>query len=235
MLEVRNLDKFYYFKEHFNSKWQKIQVLNNINFSLENGENLSILGVSGSGKSTLANLLSGLESPTNGKILLDGVKFKNLNKKISLIMQNQKICLNPALKIKTNLNLLKKYVNLKFKNDEIYALFKMLNLKSEILNKFPHELSGGEATRIGILKALLVKSEILICDEITAGLDEENQNQVMNILKNLNQSVIFISHDLEVAKEISKNVLILEKGKTLFFGKFSELQNSEILNKFSQD
>ncbi len=150
-------------------------------------------------------------------------------------MQTQKLCLNPTLRIKTSINLLKKYLHLKFTGSDVKNLFETLNLNQEILQKFPHEISGGEASRIGILKALLIKPDILICDEITAGLDEENKNSVLNVLKKLKQSIIFITHDLEAAKEISKNVLILEKGKTLFFGKFSELQNSEILDKFSQD
>lgn len=234
MLEVKNVDKFYDFKEHINKKTEKIQVLYNINFNLENGDNLAILGVSGSGKSTLANLLSAVEKPTNGEILLNG-ENRNLNKKISLIMQTQKLCLNPTLRIKTSINLLKKYLHLKFTGSDVKNLFETLNLNQEILQKFPHEISGGEASRIGILKALLIKPDILICDEITAGLDDENKNSVLNVLKKLKQSIIFITHDLEAAKEISKNVLILEKGKTLFFGKFSDLQNSEILDKFSQD
>lgn len=234
MLEVKNVDKFYDFKEHINKKTEKIQILYDINFSLENGDNLAILGVSGSGKSTLANLLSAVEKPTNGEILLNG-ENRNLNKKISLIMQTQKLCLNPTLRIKTSINLLKKYLHLKFSDNDVKNLFETLNLNQEILQKFPHEISGGEASRVGILKALLIKPDILICDEITAGLDEENKNSVLNALKKLKQSIIFITHDLEAAKEISKNVLILEKGKTLFFGKFSELQNSEILDKFSQD
>ncbi|AKT90317.1 dipeptide/oligopeptide/nickel ABC transporter, ATP-binding protein [Campylobacter ureolyticus RIGS 9880] len=234
MLEVKNVDKFYDFKEHINKKTEKIQVLYDINFSLEDGDNLAILGVSGSGKSTLANLLSAVEKPTNGEILLNE-ENKNLNKKISLIMQTQKLCLNPILRIKTSINLLKKYLHLKFSDNDVKNLFETLNLNQEILQKFPHEISGGEASRIGILKALLIKPDILICDEITAGLDEENKNSVLNVLKKLKQSIIFITHDLEAAKEISKNILILEKGKTLFFGKFSELQNNEILDKFSQD
>ncbi|MCR8699318.1 ATP-binding cassette domain-containing protein [Campylobacter ureolyticus] len=234
MLEVKNVDKFYDFKEHINKKTEKIQVLYDVNFNLENGDNLAILGVSGSGKSTLANLLSAVEKPTNGEILLNG-ENRNLNKKISLIMQTQKLCLNPTLRIKTSINLLKKYLHLKFSDSDVKNLFETLNLNQEILQKFPHEISGGEASRIGILKALLIKPDILICDEITAGLDEENKNSVLNVLKKLKQIIIFITHDLEAAKEISKNVLILEKGKTLFFGKFSELQNSEILDKFSQD
>lgn len=234
MLEVKNVDKFYDFKEHINKKTEKIQILYDINFSLENGDNLAILGVSGSGKSTLANLLSAVEKPTNGEILLNG-ENRNLNKKISLIMQTQKLCLNPTLRIKTSINLLKKYLHLKFSDNDVKNLFETLNLNQEILQKFPHEISGGEASRVGILKALLIKPDILICDEITAGLDKENKNSVLNALKKLKQSIIFITHDLEAAKEISKNVLILEKGKTLFFGKFSELQNSEILDKFSQD
>lgn len=230
MLEVKNVSKFYDFKEHFNAKSQKICVLNGVNFSLKMGENLSILGVSGSGKSTLANLISGLESVNSGEISLNGKK--SFNKKISLIMQSQKLCLNPILRIKTSLNLLKKYTNLSFKDDEIYSLLKTLNLKSEILNKFPHEISGGEASRVGILKALLIKPEILICDEITAGLDLENKNQVLEILKSLKESIIFITHDLEAAKEISQKVLILHKGKTLFFGEFSDPKNSKILTNF---
>ena len=234
MLEVKNVNKFYDFKEHINKKTEKIQVLYDINFSLENGDNLAILGVSGSGKSTLANLLSAVEKPTNGEILLNG-ENRNLNKKISLIMQTQKLCLNPTLRIKTSINLLKKYLHLKFSDNDVKNLFETLNLNQEILQKFPHEISGGEASRIGILKALLIKPDILICDEITAGLDEENKNSVLNVLKKLKQSIIFITHDLEAAKEISKNVLILEKGKTLLFGKFSDIQNSEILDKFSQD
>ena len=156
--------------------------LKNLNLKIPKNKFVVFTGLSGSGKSTLANLLSAVEKPTNGEILLNG-ESRNLNKKISLIMQTQKLCLNPTLRIKTSINLLKKYLHLKFTGSDVKNLFETLNLNQEILQKFPHEISGGEASRIGILKALLIKPDILICDEITAGLDEENKNSVLNVLK----------------------------------------------------
>lgn len=238
MLEVKNISKIYDFKEHFNEDVKKLTILDDINFTLQSSENLSILGISGSGKSTLARIICGLENPTKGNIYLDNVPldlghFKDF-KKISSVMQNQKSCLNPALKIKTTLKLLEKYQNTKFLQTEIDTLFKNLNLNTNMLNKFPYELSGGEASRIGILKSLLLKPEILILDEITSGLDDENKQKLLDLLTNIKTSIIFITHDIKAAKVISKNLLIIEQGKVVLNGKFEELKNNHILQKYNE-
>ncbi|QKF65351.1 ATP-binding cassette domain-containing protein [Campylobacter corcagiensis] len=234
MLEVKNITLSYDFKEHFNKKAKKLTILNDISFSLESGENLSILGVSGSGKSSLARVIAGLIKPQSGTILLNGksLNFDNFKEfsKISLLMQNQKSCLNPALKIKTSLKLLEKYQNTKFIG--ILDSLKSLNLSKNTLDKYPHELSGGEASRVGILKSLLIKSEILILDEITSGLDDDNIAQLLELIKGIKTSIIFITHDLNLAQKVSKNFIIIESANLVTYGKFSDMQNDEIVKKY---
>ena len=149
-------------------------------------------------------------------------------------MQNQKQALNPALKVKTAIAHVRSYLKLSFSKNELKELMGNLNLKDEILGKYPSQLSGGEATRVGILLALLSKPKILICDEITSGLDNETKQKIINLLLSLdkNISIIFITHDILSAMKIAQKVLIIESGKQVAWGKFDDLASQNILKKY---
>jgi methionine import ATP-binding protein metN 2 len=234
ILEVKNISKNFEFKEHFGHKQICLEVLNNISFNLESGENLSILGQSGSGKSTLAKILALVIKQSGGEIFFEGKNLSNLNQneilwyrsRIRLVMQNQKLCLNPALKIKTQIKNIKNYLKLNFDDELVGTLLKTLNLPAEILAKLPHQISGGEAERVGMLIAMLSNPKLLILDEITSGLDFEAKGRLLDMLLTLNKSIniIFITHDLMSARRVADKVLLLEKGNQIFFGDFENIK-----------
>ena len=236
-IRLENVSKSLSFKEHFNAKAEVLHLLEGINFELDDGENLAILGQSGSGKSTLAKLISFSEPKSGGKIYINNEEITDKNelkKDIRYILQNQKQALNPALKVKTAIAHVRSYLKLSFSENELKELLADLNLKDEILGKYPSQLSGGEATRVGILLALLSKPKILICDEITSGLDNKTKQKIINLLLNLDEkiSIIFITHDILSAIKIAQKVLIIEAGKQVAWGKFEDLTSRNVLKKY---
>ncbi len=236
-IRLENVSKSLSFKEHFNARAEVLHLLEGINFELDDGENLAILGQSGSGKSTLAKLISFSEPKSGGKIYINDEEITDKNelkKDIRYILQNQKQALNPALKVKTTIAHVRLYLKLSFSKNELKELLLNLNLKDEILEKYPSQLSGGEATRVGILLALLSKPKILICDEITSGLDNATKQKIINLLLSLDEkiSIIFITHDILSAMKIAQKVLIIESGNQMAFGKFDDLVSQNVLKKY---
>ena len=236
-IRLENVSKSLSFKEHFNARAEVLHLLEGINYELGDGENLAILGQSGSGKSTLAKLISFSEPKSGGKIYINDKEITDKNelkKDIRYILQNQKQALNPALKVKTAIAHVRSYLKLSFSKNELKELLVNLNLKDEILEKYPSQLSGGEATRVGILLALLSKPKILICDEITSGLDNETKQKIINLLLSLDEkiSIIFITHDILSAMKIAQKVLIIEAGKQVAWGKFEDLASQNVLKKY---
>ena len=236
-IRLENVSKSLSFKEHFNARAEVLHLLEGINYELDDGENLAILGQSGSGKSTLAKLISFSEPKSGGKIYINDEEITDKNelkKDIRYILQNQKQALNPALKVKTAITHVRSYLKLSFSENELKELLTNLNLKDEILGKYPSQLSGGEATRVGILLALLSKPKILICDEITSGLDNETKQKIINLLLSLDEkiSIIFITHDILSAMKIAQKVLIIESGKQVAWGKFDDLASQNVLKKY---
>ena len=236
-IRLENVSKSLSFKEHFNARAEVLHLLEGINYELDDGENLAILGQSGSGKSTLAKLISFSEPKSGGKIYINDKEITDKNelkKDIRYILQNQKQALNPALKVKTAIAHVRSYLKLSFGENELKEFLSNLNLKDEILEKYPSQLSGGEATRVGILLALLSKPKILICDEITSGLDNETKQKIINLLLSLDEkiSIIFITHDILSAMKIAQKVLIIESGKQVAFGKFDDLASQNVLKKY---
>ena len=236
-IRLENVSKSLSFKEHFNARAEVLHLLEGINYELDDGENLAILGQSGSGKSTLAKLISFSEPKSGGKIYINSEEITDKNelkKDIRYILQNQKQALNPALKVKTAIAHVRSYLKLSFGENELKEFLSNLNLKDEILEKYPSQLSGGEATRVGILLALLSKPKVLICDEITSGLDNETKQKIINLLLSLdkNISIIFITHDILSAMKIAQKVLIIESGKQVAFGKFDDLASQNVLKKY---
>ena len=236
-IRLENVSKSLSFKEHFNARAEVLHLLEGISCELDDGENLAILGQSGSGKSTLAKLISFSEPKSGGKIYINNEEITDKNelkKDIRYILQNQKQALNPALKVKTAIANVRSYLKLSFSENELKELLSNLNLKDEILGKYPSQLSGGEATRVGILLALLSKPKVLICDEITNGLDNETKQKIINLLLSLDEkiSIIFITHDILSAMKIAQKVLIIEAGKQVAFGKFEDLASQNVLKKY---
>jgi len=215
-IRFENVSKSLSFKEHFNARAEVLHLLEGINYELGDGENLAILGQSGSGKSTLAKLISFSEPKSGGKIYINDKEITDKNelkKDIRYILQNQKQALNPALKVKTAIAHVRSYLKLSFSENELKELLVNLNLKDEILEKYPSQLSGGE---------------------VTSGLDNETKQKIINLLLSLDEkiSIIFITHDILSAMKIAQKVLIIESGKQVAWGKFDDLASQNVLKKY---
>lgn len=206
LLEIKNLCKYFYIKEHFYLDVKQIVAFKDINLSLKLGEKLNLKGANGSGKTTLVKTIAMLENYDNGEIifqnkLLKNLKFsekQSLRNDLILIMQNQKSALNPYKNIKWHFEMLTKNYNVEL--DE-----KMLDdfyLDKSILNLYPHELSGGQAQIIGFLRGLLVNPKLLILDEADAGLSKDALKVFIKYCQNYQNSMILISHDKQIAEQI---------------------------------
>lgn len=223
ILEIRNVS----------NKYDKDDVLKNVSFDLKQGQTLCIVGESGSGKSTLLKCIDGLIS-FEGEIFFEGKNIKEILKtdalylrsNISFIFQNSKAALNPHKKV---LWILEEGLKIrKIKKDErikrIYELCKTLSFDEKLLDRYPKELSGGEAQRVIIISSLLLNPKLLLLDEPVSALDQMIATRTLNFLKEIqekfNLTMVFVTHDLNVCKYVSdytivfKNGIIVEQNKT---------------------
>ncbi|EOZ3532648.1 ABC transporter ATP-binding protein [Campylobacter upsaliensis] len=206
MFEVCHLAKNYPLKRHWYLKEEQRSIFENVNFSLNLGENLLISGESGAGKSTLARVLCGLEKPSFGEVLYRGKSMhlgENLHfkKEVQYVFQDQKLALNPYRKIKSLIDDVWENFSLKKDEEFLQELLGNLNLKEEIFALKSTQLSGGEASRVGLLRAFLLRPKILILDELTSALDILNIVKIVEFLKEYQEknaiSYIFITHQEE--------------------------------------
>ncbi|WP_297575472.1 ABC transporter ATP-binding protein [uncultured Campylobacter sp.] len=237
LFEIENLKRYFIVKDGFFKK-APIKAVDDISFELKKGEILSIVGESGCGKSTTAKLLIGIDNPTDGKILFkqkDRTKFrgselKEFRKSVQIIFQDPYSSLNPRWKVgkiiaeplELNSNLNKKEIK-----EEVLAIMQKVGLKQEWYERYPHQFSGGQRQRIGIARALILKPEVIICDEPVSALDVSIQAQVLNLLLDLQEefglTYLFISHDLGVVRHISDRILVMQLGKIVERGTTEEI------------
>lgn len=215
MLEVINVSKSYEIRKHWYLRKEKQTIFEKLNFNLKSGENLMLLGESGAGKSTLARILCFLEAPNAGKVLYKGNDIhhlkppmqKKMRQEIQYLFQDQKLALNPYRKIKSLLN--DSFDNFSLPKDEecIKTFFDTFKLPGHILERKPLELSGGEATRIGLIRALLLQPSLLILDELSSALDLKNAYEILKFLQKYQSehtiSYIFITHQSELFNNFS--------------------------------
>ena len=226
---VKNLIKhFNASKGLFKAKTETVYAVNNISFSIQKGETLSLVGESGCGKSTVGKCLIGLEKPTSGEIIIDGIKtttstkkdIKELRKKVQIIFQNPYSSLNPKMTVEEilkepfiiNTNLSKNEIK-----NELSTLLDITGLSKNFLSRYPHEFSGGQRQRIGIARALALRPEFIIADEPVSALDVSVQAQILNLLQDLKKELkltyLFISHDLSVVNYISDRIAVMYLGE----------------------
>ena len=203
ILSIENLTKVY------GSKEIEVKALNNINLKINEGEFVVIVGKSGSGKSTLLHLMAGLETPTEGKIVIDGVDIASLSEKERSLMRRKKIGLIfqaynliPILNVEENIKLAT--MNNKNKDEKyIEDIMDLLDIKNR-RNHLPNQLSGGQQQRVAIARALVNKPAIILADEPTGNLDTKTEEEVLKLLKKsqkaYNQTIIMITHNLNIAK-----------------------------------
>ncbi len=215
-LEINNLTKVY----------NKKTVLNNISFTVKDGEFLSILGPSGCGKTTLLKILIGIETPTSGKIIKKGQNITNLDcskREMGMVFQNY--ALFPNMTVLENVMYA---LNLKLKNkskakSEALKMLKVVNMEEHI-DKYPHQLSGGQQQRVAIARTLSLNPDIILFDEPMSALDADNRlglrRELKEIQKKFKTTMIYITHDQEEAFSLSDRVMVMCDGEILDFDQF---------------
>ena len=216
ILRVENLTKVYGKDE------AKVTALDNVSFKVNKGEFVAITGSSGSGKSTLLHLIGGVDRPTSGKVFIDNKDIYEMSNDNLAIFRRRQIGLVyqfynliPVLNIEENIKLPLQLDNREPKKEDMENMLKMLGLTSRRLHLL-NELSGGQQQRTSIGRALITNPAIILADEPTGNLDSKASEEIMDILKISNekykQTIIMITHDLELAKEADR-IIKLEDGK----------------------
>lgn len=206
--------------------------LDDLNFTLEEGEILGIVGESGSGKSTLLRQISGLEHQTSGEIYFQGnilPKKRNLAhyRSIQMIFQDAIGSFHPRKKISNSI--MDSANRLMGRNNgvSLEELAESVGLSAELTDRYPGQLSGGQCQRLAIARAIASKPAVLLCDEVTSALDVSSQAMVLNLLSDLrNQrgtSMIFVAHDLSAVSCLCDRIIVMQNGKMVETGKTSEV------------
>lgn len=202
----------------------RIEILKGLTFDLPKGEVLGIVGGSGSGKSTLGRAMLRLLEPTGGNIEFDGTDITHLSenqlrptrKKFQMIFQDPMSSLNPRRRVGGIIACPLRVNGMDNLGTRVTEALEMVGLPNHFGNRYPHELSGGQRQRVGIARAIALRPNFILADEIVSGLDVSSQAQVLNLLENLVKelglTLAFISHDLSVIRRLCTRVLVLHQG-----------------------
>ena len=239
LLNVQDLSMVYLRKRGlFGRASQRIRALNGVSFTIGAGETLGVVGESGCGKSTLARCLLRLLHPSSGKILFAGQdllglsdeEMRQMRQRMQIVLQNPFSSLNPRLNgfelvtepLRTHREMARKEMM-----DRVVSLLAEVGLSAEFLARHPHQLSGGQAQRIALARALALNPEFIILDEPTSALDVSVQAQIINLLIRLQRqrglTYLFITHDLSVVQHIADRIAVM------YLGKIVEETSSETL------
>ena len=209
-----------------------VDALSDVDFKLEEGEILGVVGESGSGKSTLLRLISGLEAPDSGELLLDGKplgakRTKEDYRTIQMIFQDAVGSFHPRRRISASIRETVRNLSDTREEPDWQTLCAMVQLPLELAERYPRDLSGGQCQRFAIARAMAVHPRILLCDEVTSALDVSSQAQMLRLLSDLhrekNMSVIFVSHDLAVVRSLCDRVMVMYGGRLVEEGKVADV------------
>ena len=230
VLKLENISKTY------QAKNGEIEALKNVNFSVGEGEFVSIIGPSGCGKSTLLSIVAGLEKKTSGKIYIDGIETDNVSSKIGYMLQKDSLL--EWRTIYNNVIIGLEITHKKTKENEEYVkqLLKKYNLY-EFKDKYPTQLSGGMRQRVALIRTLAIRPEILLLDEAFSALDYQTRimvtRDIYNILKNENITTLMVTHDISEAISMSDRIVVLKSRpatvKKIYMVDF-EIENRDPMN-----
>jgi len=234
LIQVNHLSKFFNLGQN-----TILKAVNDLNFSIAEGETVGVVGESGCGKSTAGRTMMRLYEPTNGEVLFNGKniykmrggEIKQLRREMQMIFQDPYASLNPRM---TVMDIIGEAIDVhklagsrSERKKKVEQLLELVNLQSAHASRYPHEFSGGQRQRIGIARALAVNPKFIIADEPISALDVSIQAQVVNLLQELQRNMgltyLFIAHDLSMVKHISDRVAVM------YLGKIVELASSEDL------
>ena len=218
MIELKDINV------EFKIKGKKVQAVKDVNLKINKGEIFGIVGLSGAGKSTLVRVINLLQKPTSGQVIIDDEDITNISrsklreKRLKIGMICQQFNLISGKTIYENIEFVLKANNYPKdkRNERINELLSLVKLedKKEV---YPANLSGGQKQRVGIARAIANNPEVLLCDEATSALDLENTEEILNLLKDihdkLNITIVFITHEMEVAKKLFNRVAVMSNGE----------------------
>ena len=244
LIQVDHLKKYYPIKggiiTHVTGN---IHAVDDVSFSITEGETLGLVGESGCGKSTIGRQLVGLETPTEGKIYYQGSDISALKSRemhqirtqLQMVFQDPYSSLNPRKHIYEILSQPMLYHHISTKasiEKDLERLLDMVGLPKHVLGRYPHEFSGGQRQRIGIAKALSLNPKFIVCDEPVSALDVSIQAQVVNMFEDLQEKLgvtyLFIAHDLLIVRHISNRIAVM------YLGKIVEIADADELNDYPQ-
>ena len=236
LLDIRHVSKQYrtgIFRE------KSFLAVDDLSFQIEDGEIFGLIGGSGCGKTTIARMILGLLKPTAGEILFDGKdlgrleprEWKTLRKEIQMVFQNPQMTFNPrdtvyaaCLEPALNYGLVK---TKKEKRRMAESMLEQVGLTKDQFQKYPHEISGGQAQRLAVIRALSLNPRLLVCDEPTSMLDVSVQAQILNLLqtkyREYGLAMMLISHDLEVVRHFCDRVGVMQEGRLVETGTAEEV------------
>lgn len=219
LLEIKNLKKIY--KTRFGGN--EVRALNNISFSVEEGEFVSIMGESGSGKTTLLNIVASLDKPTSGEVLLNKRNIVNISDKeisafrrnnLGFVFQDYNLLDTFSLKDNIFLPLVLSGTKYEIMNDRLKEIAPKLRIE-DILEKYPYEVSGGQKQRTAVARALITNPKMILADEPTGALDSKASYNLLNLFSEINlsgQTILMVTHSARAAS-FSKRVLFIKDGE----------------------
>lgn len=239
ILQVTNLVKHYSKRNFFGKEVSLVKAVDDVSFSIQEGETLVLAGESGSGKSTIAKLILHAIPADSGKIVFDGMDISNdsqslkkIRMGIQMVYQDPYDSINPQMKIKNIISEpleIHKIGNSKERLEMVGQVLHEVKLEpaEEIMEKYPHMLSGGQRQRIVLARALVLKPKMIIADEPVSMLDVSIRAEVLELMNELRQkhhiSFLYITHDLATARYFGQKIAILHKGKIVESGPIDEV------------
>ncbi|MEG1131992.1 MAG: ABC transporter ATP-binding protein [Romboutsia sp.] len=214
---------------HIKKTYDNKVIINDLNLDINKGEFITVIGSSGCGKTTVLKMINGLNTPDKGDIFINGKNIKNeniieLRRKIGYSIQGTSLF--PHMTIEKNISYVPNLINKKNKDEikkSVPKLIKVVGLEESILNRYPEQLSGGQQQRVGIARALAAQPDILLMDEPFGAVDEitrkQLQDEIIRIHKELEVTIIFITHDIKEALKLGTRVLVMDKGEIVQFNK----------------
>jgi len=240
VLEGRNIVRDYHVGGTMFSKARTVHAVKGVNFTVEKGKTLAIVGESGCGKSTLARIVTMIDPASGGDLFIDGKKVDiaagdltpEIRRKVQIVFQNPYGSLNPRKKIGDILMeplIINTDTAAAERRELAMAMLKKVGLQEIHFNRYPHMFSGGQRQRIAIARALMLKPRLLVLDEPVSALDLSVQAQVLNLLADLqdelNLTYVFISHDLSVVRYMADDVMVMYFGEAVEYGARDQVFN----------
>ncbi|HUZ82726.1 MAG TPA: dipeptide ABC transporter ATP-binding protein [Gaiellaceae bacterium] len=240
LLRVEGLEKHFPVRRGliFQREVGSIKAVDGVDFVLNKGETLGVVGESGCGKSTMARCVARLLEPTGGKIVFDGqdithktrAEMRAVRRDMMMVFQDPYASLNPRKRVGFIVGEPLEVHGIGSNSERkrrVQELLEIVGLNPEHYNRFPHEFSGGQRQRIGIARALAINPKLIICDEPVSALDVSVQAQILNLLKDLQRdfdlTYVFIAHDLNVVRHISDRVMVMYLGQAVEVGTRDDL------------